>query len=292
MKIATTAYAIERVGSEADYRHKVTHMCEEAAREGARILLLPEYAPVELTALCLEGDVRAQLEGLQQALPLHLETHAALAQRLGVVIVAGSFPERMPDGSYRNRAYVFGPRGDGGVQEKLHMTRWESEIWEMSPGQGICVFDAFGIRFGVNICLDAELGAQARRQAEEGAELILVPSCTDTLHGWHRVRTGALARALENQCFVAMAPVVGTTDWSEALDNNVGAAGIFAPMEEGFPCDGVLAAGTLNVPGWVYADLDFDGLRAAREHGVVQTFVKGGDTRALLDTSVEAVKLS
>lgn len=292
MKIATTAYAIERIGSEAAYRDKVTRICEEAAREGARILLLPEYAPVELTALRLAGDVRAQLDALQHALPLYLETHAALARRLGVVIVAGSFPQRMPDGSYRNRAHVFGPRDEGGAQEKLHMTRWETETWQMHPGQGIRVFDAFGIRFGVNICLDVELGAQARRQAEEGAELLLVPSCTDTLHGWHRVRAGALARALENQCFVAVAPVVGTTDWSEALDSNVGAAGIFAPMEEGFPCDGVVAAGTLNAPGWAYADLDFERLRAVREHGVVQTFLKGGDTRALLETPVEAVALS
>lgn len=292
MKIATTAYRIDRVGSEAEYRDKVTRMCETAAGEGARVLLLPEYAPVELTALRLDGDVRVQLQALQQAMPLYLETHAALARRLQVVIVAGSFPQRLPDGDYRNRAYVFGPRGEIGVQEKLHMTRWEVEAWGMVAGQGIQVFDAFGIRFGVNICLDVELGGQARRQAEVGAELILVPSCTDTLHGWHRVRTGALARALENQCFVAMASVVGTADWSEALDSNVGAAGVFAPMEEGFPCDGVLAAGTLNEPGWVYADLDFERLRATREHGVVQTFLKGGDLRALLQAPVETVTLA
>ena len=292
MIVAAAAYPIERISSPEHYRRKVGAMCEAAAAQGARILLLPEYGPVELTALHLAGEVREQLQALQQALPLYRETHAHVARRLGVVIVAGSVPERLENGRYRNRAYVFGPRGDVGVQDKLHLTRWENDIWDIEAGREICVFDAFGHRFGVNVCLDVELGAQARRQAEEGAELILVPSCTDTLHGWNRVRVGALARALENQCFVAMASTVGTAEWSDALDCNVGAGGIFAPMEEGFPPDGVLASGALNEPGWVYADLDFARLQTAREGGVVQTFRQGSSARRLLEAPVAAVALA
>ena len=62
-----------------------------------------------------------------------------------------------------------------------------------------------------------------RAQVEAGAWLILVPSCTDTVAGYERVRLAAAARAMENQCFVAMAPTVGAAPWSGALDVNRGA---------------------------------------------------------------------
>ena len=109
----------------------------------------------------------------------------------------------------------------------------------------------------------------ARAQAQAGADLILVPSCTDTLAGYHRVRIGCQARALENQCFVAQAPTVGEAPWSEAVDVNVGAAGIYAPPDRGMPDNGVLTVGELNRPQWVFADLDFEALRRVRDSGQV-----------------------
>lgn len=292
MRVAACQYPVAGVASAAAYRAKVTRLCEEAAAAGAQVLLLPEYAAVELVALRPEGALATQLSALQEVRALYVDTHAELAARLGVVILAGSFPERLPDSTLRNRAYVFGPNGAVGVQEKLHMTRWEDEAWGIAPGTEVRVFDAFGRRFGVNVCLDVELPAQARRQAESGAEVIFVPSCTDTLHGWHRVRTGALARALENQCFVVMASTVGAVDGVEALDSNVGAAGIFAPMEEGFPADGVLARGVLDASGWIHAELDFERLAAVRASGTVQTFRRGSDVRDVLAREVEAVEVA
>ena len=75
------------------------------------------------------------------------------------------------------------------------------------------------------ICFDAEFPALVQAaQVEAGAWLILVPTCTDTLHGFNRVRLAAAARAMENQCFVVMAPTVGEAPWSGALDRNRGFA--------------------------------------------------------------------
>jgi predicted amidohydrolase len=95
-----------------------------------------------------------------------------------------------------------------------------------------------------------------RAQVEAGAWLVLVPACTDSIHGFNRVRFSAQARALENQCFVAVAPTVGLAPWSAALDANHGAASVHGPVDRGFPEDGVLAAGGMDVPGWVFCTLD------------------------------------
>jgi predicted amidohydrolase len=102
-----------------------------------------------------------------------------------------------------------------------------------------------------------------------GAQIILAPSCTDTVAGYNRVRIGCRARALENQCYVVMSPVVGVIDWSPALDISIGAAGIYSPVDVGFPGDGVLAMGELNAPQWVIAELDLQKIVQVRQQGEV-----------------------
>jgi predicted amidohydrolase len=108
-----------------------------------------------------------------------------------------------------------------------------------------------------------------RTQVEAGAWLVLVPTCTDTMHGFNRVRFAAQARALENQCFVALAPTVGEAPWSAALDHNRGFAAVFGPIDRGFPEDGVIARGALDSPGWVFAELDAARIERVRREGAV-----------------------
>lgn len=64
----------------------------------------------------------AQMQGLLQDF---LALHSRLAKAHGVYIVAGSFPVRLPERSYRNRAYFFAPDGAYDDQEKILMTRFE-----------------------------------------------------------------------------------------------------------------------------------------------------------------------
>ena len=78
-----------------------------------------------------------------------------------------------------------------------------------------------------------------------------------------RVRVGCLARALENRLFVAQAVTAGLAPWSPALDVNTGEAAVFAPMDVGFPADGVLAQ-TAGEQLWAIAWLDFAAFAASR----------------------------
>ena len=112
----------------------------------------------------------------------------------------------------------------------------------------------------------------ALAQAQAGAQAILCPSCTDSLQGYHRVRIGAQARALENQIFVAQAPTVGMAPWSPALDENYGAAGLFVPPDGDSPDDGVVAIGTEGQGAWVMADADLARVNRWRTEGAVRPF--------------------
>ncbi|MCB0150388.1 MAG: hypothetical protein KDE01_22415, partial [Caldilineaceae bacterium] len=112
----------------------------------------------------------------------------------------------------------------------------------------------------------------ARLQAEAGARLILAASWTESLAGHHRVKVGCRARALENQCYVALAAIAGPSPWLAGCEVGIGAGGIYAPPDRFFPPDGIVAESALDAPGWLYADLDFALLDAVRADGQVLSF--------------------
>jgi predicted amidohydrolase len=166
-----------------------------------------------------------------------------------------------------NAARLFAPSGRIGVQEKLIMTPFERD-WGVSGGTGLKVFETALGCIGIAICYDSEFPLLVRAQAEAGAEIVLVPSCTEFVSGYHRVRTAALARALENTCVTVLSPTVGDALWSPAIDRNAGAAGVFVPADHSFSDTGVLAEGALNRPQWVHAEVDLArlaGIKAAGE---------------------------
>ena len=272
LRVAAAQYRIDRLASWSAYRDKVADIAGAAQRGGARLLVFPEYGSMELVSLlpaAVQQDLAAQLAAMQELAGEFVALHAAVASDTGLHVLAPSFPTRQPDGSIRNRAWLFGPDGGRGFQEKLQMTRFEAEQWSIAPGAGLRVFETALGRLGVAICYDAEFPLLVRRQVEAGASVILVPSCTDTLAGYWRVRIAAQARALENQCYVLQSPTVGEAPWSAAVDVNVGAAGAFGPVDSAVAPDGILALGGINRPGLVFADLDLGALDAVRGAGEV-----------------------
>jgi len=201
--------------------------------------------------------------------PAAVEAAREVAWRHRVWLVPGTLPFR-EGGRIVNRAPVIAPTGHVAYQDKHVMTRFEAEEWGVQAGAPPAVFETPWGRIGVAICFDAEFPALARAQVEAGAWLVLVPSCTDTLHGFNRVRLAAAARAMENQCFVCVAPTVGDAPWCGTLDRNRGYAAAFGPVDRGFPEDGELAGGALDAAQWVFADLDPARLEAVRHDGAVR----------------------
>ena len=273
LRLGVLAYPVERPRGVAAYAAKMDRLLEEARAAGAGMVVMPEYAPVELGA-ALAGtacpDEAAELAAMVEAAPAILEAMRAAARHTGLWVVPGSLPMRGTGGAVLNRSPVIAPDGRMAFQDKVVMTRFESERWSISGGAVPSVFETPWGRIGVSICYDIEFPMHARAQVEAGAWLVLVPTCTDTPHGYNRVRLTAAARAVENQCFVAVAPTVGAAPWSAALDENRGTAAVFGPADRGFPEDGVIAEGVPDAPGWIFADLDPARIDAVRRDGAVR----------------------
>jgi len=271
MKLAAAAYPIDWHDDWASYEAKLTAWVSEAAGAGADLLVFPEYGAMELASLAgadAASDLEASLKAVSSRMELADAVHARLAMAHGVHILGASAPVWHGERPV-NRARLFGPHGETAHQDKQIMTRFERETWDVHPGGKLSLFETALGRIGVLICYDCEFPLLARALVEAGAEILLAPSCTDTLAGYWRVRVGAMARALEGQCIVVHAPTVGGAPWCPAVDENVGAAAIYGPPDRGFPANGVMAEGALNLPGWVYADLDPGAVKQVRHEGQV-----------------------
>jgi predicted amidohydrolase len=269
LKIAAAQYPIERFATLGDYRDKLARWVAEAANNGAELLVFPEYGAMEYAAAsgdAAAGDLAASLAAVSDALAEMDAAHAELARCHKVHILAASGPSARPGGRYVNAARLFTPAGRMGVQEKMIMTPFERN-WGIASGEALRVFETALGRIGVAICYDSEFPLLVRAQAEAGAQIILVPSCTEFRSGYARVRTAAMARALENTCVAILSPTVGDAPWSPAVDRNAGAAGVYVPADHGFSETGVLAEGALNQPQWVYAEVDLARLQRVKETG-------------------------
>ena len=272
IRIAAAAYPIDWQADFDAYEAKITAWVEEAA--DCDLLVFPEYGAMELAGLggpAVAGDLQASLREVARHEPARDALHARLAAAHGVHILSASGPAFAGD-TVLNRAVLFGPAGRIGHQDKQVMTRFEREEWHVAGAPGLRVFDTPVGRLGVAICYDSEFPLIARRLAEAGVEVLLVPSCTDTVAGFNRVRIGAMARALESQCVVVHAPTVGAVDWNPALDENRGRAAIYAPPDGLWPETGVVAEGGMDAPGWVKATVDLDRVAESRRDGRVLPF--------------------
>ena len=274
VRIAASAYPCELLDGWSAYEDKISAWVAEAAAAGAEVLVFPEWGGLELagldgvaTAMDRVAAIEAQGRWLDQADRLHLR----LAAEHGVHICAASALVRDDEGRPVNRARLMTPEGQIGIQDKLILTRYERDPMRIEPGRVARVFDTALGRIGIAICYDAEFPLIARAMVEAGAQIVLVPSSTERLRGYWRVRIGAQARALEGQCITVQAPTIGEAPWCESLGTTTGAAGIYCPPDKGFPDTGILAQGVIDQPGWVIADADLDAVAEVRRDGGVLT---------------------
>jgi predicted amidohydrolase len=274
LKVASSQYPIGQPKTLAEWEEKIALWVKTGAATGADLLVFPEYAAIEQAACFgpeVYSDLQATLAKVAEIKDARVQLHVDLAKKHHVHILVGSGPEKTADGTFVNSAQLVTPKGSVGVQEKLVMTPFEKN-WGVRPGKTVRVFETSIGTFGIPICYDSEFPLIARAMAEAGAEVLLVPSCTERVSGYHRVRIGSMARALENTVATVQSPTVGDAPWTPAVDFNSGAAGIYVPSEHGISDTGVLAEGTLNAAGWVTAEIDIARLKHLRETAEMHNF--------------------
>ena len=184
-------------------------------------------------------------------------------------IITGSMPE-IKDEKLYNVGYLC--RRDGSVErfEKLHITPDEEKVWGLVGGRQLKTFDTDCGKIGILICYDVEFPELSRLLAEEGMRILFVPFLTDTQNGYSRVRHCAQARAIENECYVAIAGSVGNLPKVHNMDIQYAQSMVFTPCDFAFPVNGVKAEATPNTEMILVVDVDMDLLVEINKSGSVR----------------------
>lgn len=254
-----------------DFYRTVDYFTNIAAEYESDFVVFPEYFTLQLLS-CEEEELAPEraIERATEHTDDFVERLQAMAISRAVNIVAGSHPSQAEDGDIHNSCYIFLRDGSVHRQEKLHPTPDERDSWGVKGGDSVDIIETDCGPVGVLVCYDVEFPEAARRLADEGARIIFVPYNTDTRHGHLRVKYCCQARAVENQCYVATAGMVGNLDNVSNLDIQYAQSAIFTPCDFPFARDGIAAEASENVEMVIVADLNLASVQWARAKGSVR----------------------
>ncbi len=231
--------------------------------------LFPEFFNAPLMA---ENNHLSEAEAIRE-LAKHtsflVKRFSELAISYNINIIPGSMPEIIDNQLY-NVGYLCKRNGTVERFEKLHVTPDEAKIWGLKGGSRIKAFDTDCGKIGVLICYDIEFPELSRLLADDGMDILFVPFLTDTQNGYSRVRNCAQARAIENECYVAIAGSVGNLPKVHNMDIQYAQSMVFTPCDFSFPVNGIKAEATPNTEMILIADVDIDLLRELNQFGSVR----------------------
>ncbi|HSG68407.1 MAG TPA: bifunctional GNAT family N-acetyltransferase/carbon-nitrogen hydrolase family protein [Bacteroidales bacterium] len=231
--------------------------------------LFPEFFNAPLMA---ENNHLTEHEAIRE-LATHTEKivqrFSELAISYNINIITGSMPE-VKDNVLHNAGYLCKRDGTIDRYEKLHITPDEEKVWGMQGGKYLKAFDTDCGKIGILICYDSEFPELSRILADEGMDILFIPFLTDTQNGYSRVRNCAQARAIENECYVAIAGCVGNLPNVHNMDIQFAQSMVFTPCDFAFPTNGIKAEATPNTEMILIADVDINLLRELNQFGSVR----------------------
>jgi predicted amidohydrolase len=270
IRVSIATMSIRRYPDMAAFQSHIDVLAGEAAASGSRLLLLPELSCIGL----LWGDPAAAATTVPAVADLYRRRLTPLLQRYCAALldvakrhnltVAGASFWHEEDGKGTNSAFIAAPDGTLLRQDKLHPTRPEQAIGTIG-GDALAAFEIEGVRMGMMICYDVQFPELTRHLVADGIDVLLVPSLT-TDRGYWRVRHSAHARALENQIYVCVSPIVGNLGIPVGHPvQGVGGAFVACPIDNRFDIDdGTYARAEANVESLLHVTLDLARLHLSR----------------------------
>jgi predicted amidohydrolase/GNAT superfamily N-acetyltransferase len=231
-------------------------------------ILFPELFNTPLMADLNHLDAAQAMRGLAKYTQPIVEAFSKLAVSYNVNIIAGSMP-KIDDDSLYNATYLF--RRNGSMEEsyKIHPTPSEINSWGMRGGSEVRTFETDAGTIGILICYDVEFPELSRILAMQDMQILFVPFLTDTQNGYNRVKFCAQARAVENECYVAIAGCVGNLPNVNNMEISYAQSAVYTPSDFGFPTNGIQSEATANSEMIVIADVDLSLLDKLHEYGSV-----------------------
>jgi predicted amidohydrolase/ribosomal protein S18 acetylase RimI-like enzyme len=220
-------------------------------------IVFPEFFNAPLLAQYNDLGLAEAMRRLASHTEPILRRMREFAVSYNINIIAGSMPLHEAGRLY-NVAWFCRRDGTMDSVRKTHITPSERDSYGMRGGDEVRALDSDCGRIGILICYDIEFPEQARLLREQGARILFVPFMTDLQTGYNRVRICAHARAIENECYVAIAGNVGNLPRVDNMDIQYAQSAVFSPSDFAFPSNAIVAEATPNTEMVLIADVDMD----------------------------------
>lgn len=249
---------------------QIEFFIDSVAGYNSDFALLPEFFNAPLMAKYNDLGEAEAIRKLAEYSNEIRDRMQQLAVAYNVNIIGGSMPYIGDDNKVYNVGYVYRRNGTHESYSKIHITPEETRAWGIHGGDKVKTIQTDCGPIGVLICYDVEFPELARLLSEENMRILFVPFLTDTQNAYSRVRYTARARAIENECYVAIAGSVGNLPKVENMDVRFAQSVVFTPCDFAFPTNGIKAEATANTEMILVADVDLDLLRELHRFGSVR----------------------
>lgn len=251
------------------FYEQVEFFVDAVSGYGSDFIMFPEFFN---TPLLHPYNHLPEIEAMRK-LAEHTEEIVARIQQYAlsynVNIISGSMPI-LENNKLYNATYLCHRSGRTDEYRKIHITPNEQKYYGMVGGDKIQVFDTDCGKIGILICYDVEFPELSRIYADQGMQILFVPFLTDTQNGYTRVRRCAQARAIENECYVAIAGCVGNLPKVNNMDIQFAQSAVFTPSDFAFPTNAVKAETTPNTEMMLVVDVDLHLLDEIHNFGTVR----------------------
>lgn len=252
-----------------EFYEQVNFFVRTLSNYKADFILFPELFNTPLLAAYNHLEEHEAMRALAEHTEEIKQHFASLAISHNVNIIAGSMPI-LEENKLYNISYLLHRDGKIDSHKKIQVTPYEREHYNMVGGSDIKVFKTDSGKIGILNCYDVEFPELARLLADEGMQILFVPSLTDTQTGYVRVRSCAQARAIENECYVALTGCVGNLPGVNHMDIQYSQAAVFTPSDFAFPENAIKAEATPNSEMTLIVDVDLNALKEVHHYGAVQ----------------------
>ncbi|MFT5846103.1 MAG: putative amidohydrolase/GNAT superfamily N-acetyltransferase [Psychroserpens sp.] len=269
VRLGLIQWQMRTYNSLEELMQQVEYFVDSVAAYRSDFALFPEFFNAPLMAKYNHMHEPDAIRELAKYTKVIVEKMQQLSISYNINIITGSMPELIGDKLF-NVGYLC--RRDGSLEryEKIHVTPDEAKIWGMQRGHKLQTFETDAGKIGILICYDSEFPELSRLLADEGMDILFVPFLTDTQNGYSRVRLCAQARAIENECYVAIAGSVGNLPNVNNMDIQYAQSAVFTPCDFSFPSNGIKAEATTNTEMILVADVDLSLLRELHSFGAVK----------------------
>ncbi len=239
------------IGNTKDNLNRMVDRIDAAKKHGVSIICFPE---MNITGYTIDPSIAYFAEPVPGPITRNL---SHLSRQNDIVIFAG-MAEKNESGRIFASHLVAKPNGSIGVYRKLHIAPPERDVY--TAGSKVPLFEACGVRFGIQLCYDAHFPELTTRMALNGTDMVFMPHASprgtpeDKVKSWMRHLP---ARAYDNGIFIVACNQTGENEGGLKFP---GIALIIGPSGN------ILAKDTSGKESMLIADLKEDELNRIKSH--------------------------